>query len=207
MQKEKKKIHQTKWFLWLWLIFFPPVGIALLWACHKEMKKGNRVVLSAVFAMWFILLMVATKGGSITTPTEEPSVAASTVVESNASTPEDSESPKEVTKQTIEDACFSFFTDIVVNAYGEIPRGVEAKNGTVIDSTNLSANLKSGEVIASYTLEEDPHTDVNVAIAFNVKGERVSISGILVDGITEELPDDAKESVLIWLLLDRNYQE
>lgn len=66
---EKKRFYQKKWFLWLWLIVFPPVGIILLWTVHKTMKKGTKILLSVVFALWFIILMVATNGDSSETPT------------------------------------------------------------------------------------------------------------------------------------------
>lgn len=62
--QEKKKFYQAKWFLWLWLIVFPPVGIILLWAVHKGMKKKTKIILSVVFAIWFAILLSATKGGS-----------------------------------------------------------------------------------------------------------------------------------------------
>ena len=62
--QEKKKFYQAKWFLWLWLIVFPPVGIILLWAVHKGMKKRTKIILSVVFVIWFAILMSATSGGS-----------------------------------------------------------------------------------------------------------------------------------------------
>lgn len=62
--QEKKKFYQAKWFLWLWLIVFPPVGIILLWAVHKGMSKKTKIILSVVFVIWFAILMSATKGGS-----------------------------------------------------------------------------------------------------------------------------------------------
>lgn len=67
--KEKKRFYQKKWFLWLWLIVLPPVGIILLWTVHKAMKKKTKVILSVVFALWFIILMVAASGDSSDTPT------------------------------------------------------------------------------------------------------------------------------------------
>ena len=67
--KEKKRFYQKKWFLWLWLIILPPVGIILLWTVHKTMKKKTKVILSVVFALWFIILMVAASGDSSDTPT------------------------------------------------------------------------------------------------------------------------------------------
>lgn len=67
--KEKKRFYQKKWFLWLWLIILPPVGIVLLWTVHKTMKKKTKVILSVIFALWFIILMVAANGDGSDTPT------------------------------------------------------------------------------------------------------------------------------------------
>lgn len=69
MEKEKQKIYKTKWFLWLWLIIFSPVGIILLWTCHNEMKKKSKIILSVVFAIWFAIICIGANGGSSTTPT------------------------------------------------------------------------------------------------------------------------------------------
>lgn len=60
--QEKKKFYQAKWFLWLFLIIFPPIGIILIWAVHKDMKKNKKIILTVIFAIWFIILMAATSG-------------------------------------------------------------------------------------------------------------------------------------------------
>lgn len=62
----KKKFYQKKWFLWLGLIFLPPVGIILLWMVHKTMKKKTKVILSVIFALWFIILVGASNNSSDT---------------------------------------------------------------------------------------------------------------------------------------------
>lgn len=64
--KEKKRFYQKKWFLWLWLIVLPPMGIILLWTVHKTMKKKKKVILSVVFALWFIILIGASNNSSDT---------------------------------------------------------------------------------------------------------------------------------------------
>ena len=64
--KEKKRFYQKKWFLWLWLIILPPVGIVLLWTVHKTMKKKTKVILSVVFALWFVILIGASNNSSDT---------------------------------------------------------------------------------------------------------------------------------------------
>lgn len=65
--QDKKKFYEAKWFLWLFLIIFPPIGIILLWVVHKDMKKNKKIILSAIFAIWFIILVVAMNGDNSTT--------------------------------------------------------------------------------------------------------------------------------------------
>lgn len=62
MKDEKKKFYQKGWFLWLMLILIPPVGIILLWACHKKMNKVIKIVLAVIFAFWFLLLVIGMSG-------------------------------------------------------------------------------------------------------------------------------------------------
>ena len=208
MQTEKKRFYQAKWFLWLWLILFPPVGIVLLWVCHKEMKKVSRIILSVVFVIWFIILMAATQGSSNDTPAAEPTPPTTSTVEESSTPQENNESeqaPKEISVQDVEDACNSFFTEIVTKAYGEIPWGEGTENGIIIES-DYNVESQSGSVMITYTLMDEPNAGTPLAITFALEGERVSVSEILVDGVKEEIPDEAKESVLIWLLLDVNYQ-
>lgn len=208
MQTEKKKFYQAKWFLWLWLILFPPVGIILLWVCHKEMKQVSRVILSVVFVIWFIILMAATQGYSKDTSITEPTPSNTSTVE-ESSTPQGSneseQAPKEISVQDAKDACNSFFTEIVMKSYGEIPRGEGTENGTIIEP-DYNVESQSGSVMITYTLMDEPNAGTPIVITFALEGERVSVSEILVDGIKEKIPDEAKESVLIWLLLDANYE-
>ncbi len=65
--QDKKKFYETKWFLWLFLILFPLIGIILLWVVHKDMKKNKKIILSVIFAIWFIILMVTPSGDDVST--------------------------------------------------------------------------------------------------------------------------------------------
>ena len=116
MEKQKKKFYRTQWFLWIWLIIFPPIGLVLLWACHKEMKNKSRIILTVVFAIWFLILRIAINGDASTTPTVDtnPSNTTSAVeaMESSESTQKPNEMPREISVQDAEDACNSFFSEV-----------------------------------------------------------------------------------------------
>lgn len=62
MEKQKQKFYKAKWFLWVCLIFFPPIGLILLWTCHKQMKNVKRIILSVVSALWFVILIASRNG-------------------------------------------------------------------------------------------------------------------------------------------------
>lgn len=61
--KEKKGFYQRKWFLWICLIVFAPLGIVLLWKVHKSMKKWKKIILSIVFVLWFAALYGSNDSG------------------------------------------------------------------------------------------------------------------------------------------------
>ncbi|HOJ48264.1 MAG TPA: hypothetical protein PLD48_05255, partial [Bacillota bacterium] len=50
------KFYQKNWFIWLMLIFIAPVGIVLLWT-QKKYNPTNRVILSVIFLVFFILVV------------------------------------------------------------------------------------------------------------------------------------------------------
>lgn len=55
--KPKIPFHKKSWFIWLMLIFLPPVGIVLLWTSKKYNKKP-RVALSIIFALYAMILFI-----------------------------------------------------------------------------------------------------------------------------------------------------
>lgn len=47
-----KKILKKEWFMWLTLVFAPPIGLILLWAANKHFGNVKKVVLTVVFLVW-----------------------------------------------------------------------------------------------------------------------------------------------------------
>lgn len=87
----KTKFYNTSWFMWLMLVFIAPVGIFLMWKNNKFNKKP-RIVLSVVFALWFIIV------GAM------PSVddtASQTNTSSNNTATKQENTNKEQTKETV----------------------------------------------------------------------------------------------------------
>ncbi len=68
MEESKKiKFYQKTWFLWVMLIFFTPVGIALLWIQNRY-KKNARIILSIVFSLYFVLVLLSNDSEDIQEP-------------------------------------------------------------------------------------------------------------------------------------------
>lgn len=55
------KFYHKNWFIWLSLILFAPLGIILLWS-QKKYKPVTRIVLSAVFLIFFIAVTLPNGG-------------------------------------------------------------------------------------------------------------------------------------------------
>ncbi|MPM77523.1 hypothetical protein SDC9_124529 [bioreactor metagenome] len=115
------------------------------------------------------------------------------------------ETPRAISEQNAKDACLSFFTEIVMNTYNEIPWGEGTENGVKI-SADYSQESQSGTVTISYALIDEPNAGTQIVMNFTLEADQVSVSMISIDGVEQELPTDAKDSVLIWLLLDKNYK-
>ena len=58
------KFYEQTWFMWAMLLFFAPVGIFFMWKFHPEMKKKTKIILSIVFALFFIIAMTIYSGDS-----------------------------------------------------------------------------------------------------------------------------------------------
>lgn len=213
MEKAKQKFFQRNWVLWVSLIFFPPLGLILLWACHKQMQKKSKIILTVVFAIWFGILLIGTRGGAATNPAESTEIVQETNAEFNTEpsqspvepTQQPSETPRAISVQDAKDACLSFFTEIVMDTYNEIPWGEGTENRVIINS-DYAQESQTGTVTIFYALMDEPNAGTQIVMDFALEADRVSVTKISVDGVEQELPAEAKDSVLIWLLLDKNYK-
>ena len=55
---EKTPFFKKTWFIILLFWIVPPIGIALMWTCRREWKKGIKIALSVIFGIWFFLWCV-----------------------------------------------------------------------------------------------------------------------------------------------------
>ena len=52
--ERKEKFYKKQWFMWVFLILFPPIGIALVWLIHKELSVKKRIIFSVISALWLV---------------------------------------------------------------------------------------------------------------------------------------------------------
>lgn len=126
MENAKKKFYQKNWFLWLWLMLFPPIGLILLWACHRSKKKITKIILSVVFIIWFIILMSATNSN-----TADPATSNVPTTEQIQSTKQKITSEKFLTavKEVVQEA---------ISSEGESITGVVLKDEDLCVTVDLS---------------------------------------------------------------------
>lgn len=51
----KQKFYTKKWFMWISLILFAPVGILLMWKFQPEINKKTKIILTIAFLVLFFL--------------------------------------------------------------------------------------------------------------------------------------------------------
>lgn len=53
----QEKFYQKTWFMYLFLIIIPPIGIIILWTMHKDLKKSKKILLSFLGLILFIIMI------------------------------------------------------------------------------------------------------------------------------------------------------
>ncbi|TKH10090.1 hypothetical protein FC678_15430, partial [Peribacillus simplex] len=56
--KRRTPIFQKAWFMWFWLIVFPPVGILLMWR-QGRFTKVKRIVATLIATAYFVFPIIA----------------------------------------------------------------------------------------------------------------------------------------------------
>lgn len=189
--KNKKAFYKTTWFMWVMLIFFAPVGIALLWIYHKEYSQNVKIVLSAIFAIFFVVVMITgntsnktVETGNIqkvettTLPTSEPTIEPvkeepKIEVSLDASVDKNDGKPIFTIKTNLPDE-----TNLMLTLSNDDYKGqtsVIVKNG-IATSEPYSANgnnLSSGKYVLSVSMSEPRLQSNNVRAIVGETGENM----------------------------------
>jgi len=81
------KWYQKTWVIILFLFFFAPVGIILMWLCKKKWNKNLKIILSAIFAIIFIITLCSNGNDDQKTIETKASVQATTLESTLEPTP------------------------------------------------------------------------------------------------------------------------
>lgn len=91
---EKKKFYKTTWFLIVLGIFLPVIAIVLLWLVQKERSQKQKIVFTAIFAVWALLGFLSNSINKNKSPKVEqpsPSVVETTIQEETETNSESNE--------------------------------------------------------------------------------------------------------------------
>ena len=78
-QRQQPKRKLKTWMLILGLIFFPPIGIVMLWAGRKDWGKKPKILLTVLATLWFVLALAS--GGDSSTQTTVPNESQNSILE------------------------------------------------------------------------------------------------------------------------------
>lgn len=57
-EKNQRAKKNRNILMWILLIFIPPIGIIYMWVSKKEFSLKKKIILSVVFAVWFLIAML-----------------------------------------------------------------------------------------------------------------------------------------------------
>jgi len=104
--ENKTSFYKTKWFMWVMLVIFAPVGIPLMWIYHKEeFSKNVKILLSVASAVFFIIILVVdinspdnAENTQTTQTTEEPEITEEPTIKPTEEPTEEPEKLQETKK-------------------------------------------------------------------------------------------------------------
>lgn len=175
MSNEKKKFYQRGWFLWLMLICLPPIGIILLWVCHKKMNKVIKIILTIIFVYWIYVLTYVGKSSE----TEHNEIVSEEKIEQEI----ESDTETSTIEEQLQEDIVSVVGENMLETFNYVP----AENFILIKfkgSENLtkSMTVESMYMDISRILEKiQDKTDYN--IDFNVTYPLVDASGNISEPI------------------------
>lgn len=165
----KKTFYKTTWFMWLALILFAPAGIVLLWVYHKQYSKNVKIILSAIFAIFFIIEIIV--GNSTDNTIQTANTPETTIIPANETVPEPTSKPDtEPTPEQEQDEKIDVVLDVSVNKNNGKP--IFTINTNLPDETDLMLTLKGNK----YTGQTHAIVENGVAVseAFSSKGKAIS---------------------------------
>ena len=182
----KKEFYKEKWFMWLTLIIFSPVGIFIMWKFHPELKKNVKIILSIVFGIFFLFALTSGNSSNY----------------SNSSSNVDNTNSSEINKTSVEIIDFSSMTKADIDTwcnekkikciYSTDYSNTIAKDKFISQSVESGQSIYEGEsVTITYSLGKEPTIEMKNALK---KAESYSsLMHMSKKGIYEQLTSEYGE--------------
>ncbi|MCI9565915.1 MAG: hypothetical protein HFG30_07930 [Eubacterium sp.] len=165
--QDKKKFYEAKWFLWLFLILFPPIGIILLWVVHKDMKKNKKIILTVIFAIWFIIMAATSGNNSSTNSSANKQQETNMTKENEVSTAKETEAKKD-TKTELKEQIEKVVGSDMLETFNYVPEN----NFSLIKfkgSENLSNKMTvKGMYLDIFNILKEIQSTIDTDVDFNV---------------------------------------
>lgn len=95
----KEKFYKRMWFIWVLIVFLPPIGIIYMWIAKKDLQIGKKVAITIVGILWCVIcLAMAPDTGN----TDQ--VAQSDTTESSAKEEQEEQTTQEATTEEVSEA-------------------------------------------------------------------------------------------------------
>ncbi|MDE5779167.1 MAG: hypothetical protein K2I10_11765 [Lachnospiraceae bacterium] len=187
----KEKFYQKTWFMWVLLVFLPPIGIIFMWATKKEMTTGKKVIFTIIGLIWWLIVMAVKSADSDGGTTETNAGVATT--ERNVTTAGDVTETATTEAATETKALESYEVEL---AAGHYTAGVDIPEGTynlkcISGSGNVtSTNMFSGGLNEIMSLDtSDGYSIDSFSNAKFSSGDVLSLSSTVVVKLTTEAAD------------------
>ncbi len=198
--EQKEKFYKKSWFMWLLIVFLPPVGIIFMWITKKEMNVRKKILLTIAGLIWWGICIAFGQSGSDIENNSNDVAEQNTVTSTEAGETETNTTEEVITEEiTTEEVILEPFETELSAGHYEV--GIDIPEGTY----NLKCISGQGNVysdgIFSGGLNEIMSTDTSDGFSIdsfkNVSlsnGEVLTVLSTAVINIASEGADTASLS-------------
>lgn len=180
---EKVKWYKKGWVLWVLLLIVPYVGIPFMWITKKDYSTNKKLVLSVVFAIWFV---VALGMGGTNTDTQSTTETTTQVSESaDASSAEESTTESNTSNVTE-------VSNKTKEILPDIPLANDFEKAVWESIDKIGAKLVSIE-----SIQQDGSEELSVIAGVLCENNEDVVNSLLEDIKKIIISNDTNESIII----------
>ena len=155
----KNEFYKEIWFMWVTLVLFSPVGIFIMWKFHPELKKNFKIIVSIVFAIFFLLVITSSGSSESGTSTDSTNSKNNPIVKKN---PVEIIDFSTMTKADIDSWCSEKKVKCI---YSTEYSDTVAKDKFISQSVTAGKKIYEGESITiKYSLGKEPTIEMRNAL-------------------------------------------